>query len=288
MPAATEIPGTCNICGETVQGNRIRRHLLRCIETQTGLKPSRDPGRNDRRRNALKTAYISIRSTGGPHWLELGIRCDATLHELDRFLRALWLECCGHLSHFKIHGVTYSVMVPMPGERRRFDPMDEEEAAWRHMGKSVNATIPPLSKFQHEFDYGTPTELELEHVAVFGDLVQRVTSAQPWHGGKIVVLARNNSLKSCLRCGDPAHWRAAPKYDEYEEYDDELYESEAALCADDLDTITFCGECAAEAADLVPLPNSPRVGVNCYDNVSSWGAWPLSESDECLPTVWGR
>ena len=177
MPASTAIPGTCNICGETVQGNRIRRHLLRCIETQTGLKSSQDPRRKDRRRTALKTAHISIRSREHPHWLELGIRCDATLHELDRFRRALWLECCGHLSHFKIHGVIYSVMVPMPGERRRFDPMDEEEAAWQHLGKSVNAAIPPLSKFEHEFDYGTPTELELEHVAVFGDLVQRVPSS---------------------------------------------------------------------------------------------------------------
>ena len=116
MPASTAIPGTCNICGETVQGNRIRRHLLRCIETQTGLKPSQDPRRKDRRRTALKTAHISIRSREHPHWLELGIRCDATLHELDRFRRPLWLECCGHLSHFKIAGVIYSVMVPMPGE----------------------------------------------------------------------------------------------------------------------------------------------------------------------------
>ena len=81
-------------------------------------------------------------------------------------------------------------MAPMPGDRRRFDPVDEEEAAWCHMGRSVNATLPLLMKFGHEFDYGSPTELELEHVAVFGELVQRPAPSQPWHGGKVVVLAR--------------------------------------------------------------------------------------------------
>ena len=66
----------------------------------------------------------------------------------------------------------------MPGQRHRFDPMDEEEAAWRYMGESVNAAIPVLTKFEHEFDYGSPTELELEHVAVFGELVQHLNQSQ--------------------------------------------------------------------------------------------------------------
>ena len=48
----------------------------------------------------------------------------------------------------------------------------------------------------------------------------------------------------------------------------------------DPDPITFCEGCALAAGDLVPLPNSPRVGVNCYDNVYSWGSWPLAESDD--------
>ena len=64
--------------------------------------------------------------------------------ELDRFLRAVWLECCGHVSHFEIGDAVYSTLVPMPGERWRMDPMDEREARWHHMGKSVNAAIPRL------------------------------------------------------------------------------------------------------------------------------------------------
>ena len=284
MPARTTIPGTCNLCRGTVSGNRIRRHLLRCIEARTGLSASRNPGRRDRRRNALKTAYISIRSREQPHWLELGVRSDAQLHELDRFLRSLWLECCGHLSHFQIGGVTYSAVVPKPGDDWRFEPMYDGEEAWRHMGRSVNAAIPVLAKFEHEFDYGSPTELVLEHVAVFGELAQRLAPFQPWHGGKIVILARNDSLRVCLRCRRPAQWKAVPEYDEDEEYhyeyDEELYLEEGVMSAYDLDPLTFCDDCAPEDGDFLPLPNSPREGVDCYDNVHSWQSWPLPDYDE--------
>ena len=280
MPANTAIPGTCRICQQTLAGDRIRQHLIHCIAARTGLEPAQNPLRRDRRRNALKTAYLSVRASEQPHWLELGVRYDATLHELDRFLRAVWLECCGHLSHFKIDDVVYSVMVPMPGERRRFEPEDEIEAAWRHLGKSVSAAIPPLTRFEYEFDYGTPTELALEHVAVFGELVQMVSLTQPWHGGKIVILAQNHPQQGCLRCGEPAHWKIVPQHDDYEEYDEDLYEDEGVLCAADLDPIIFCEECAPPGGDFIPLANSPRVGVNCYDNTHSWQTWPLPGYDE--------
>ena len=60
MPASTEIPGTCNLCQGTVPGNRTRRHLLRCIEANTGRSPSRDPGRRDRRRTATTPLTNSL------------------------------------------------------------------------------------------------------------------------------------------------------------------------------------------------------------------------------------
>jgi len=33
---------------------------------------------------------------------------SGTLYDLDSFLRAVWLECCGHLSAFRIGKVSYS------------------------------------------------------------------------------------------------------------------------------------------------------------------------------------
>ena len=67
VPSTTTIAGTCKICLETDVGNRIRRHLLRCIEAYTGRSPSRDLRRRDRRRTSLKTAHISIRSREQSH-----------------------------------------------------------------------------------------------------------------------------------------------------------------------------------------------------------------------------
>ena len=35
-----------------------------------------------------------------PFWLYVAVRSDARLKDLDRFLRRIWLECCGHMSEF--------------------------------------------------------------------------------------------------------------------------------------------------------------------------------------------
>ncbi len=163
-----------------------------------------------------------MRSLERRHWLELGVRSDATLNELDRFLRGVWLECCGHISHFEILGVVYSTMAPMPGEKGLFEPMDEREARWRHMVSAINATVPSSTRLRHEFDYGAPTNLVLEHVATFEGLVQTLFPLQPWHGGKIVVLARNHPLQSCLNCGHPAEWKIVQDRYAYEDPDDEV------------------------------------------------------------------
>ena len=31
--------------------------------------------------------------------------------------------------------------------------------------------------------------------------------------------------------------------------------------------------------NFIPLVNSPRAGINCYDNTHSWQVWPLPEYD---------
>ena len=277
MNSPAALPGFCHLCQQRVSGWRIRQHLLGCIQVKTGLKPVVNPWVMGRDRIAQRTAYIAVRALGRPHWMELGVRYDTTLKELDTFLRGIWLECCGHLSHFSVRDEVYSVIVPLPGEKRRFEPEYEHEENWKHMGRTVSAVVPPLSSFYHEYDYGTPTELMLEHVAVFRELVQWVRPYQPWHGGRIVILARNHSQRSCLRCGRPAEWKLAPECGEDEEYEDELYEEEGVLWADDLDPVTFCGECAPPDGDLIPQPNSPREGVNCFDNTHSWRSWFLGE-----------
>ena len=148
------IPGICNVCQETLFGSESRSHIARCVETRYGLRATRAALKGRRR-----TVHISVGSPEHPHWMELGVRADTTLHELDGFLRSVWLECCGHLSHFDISGVVYSMMVPRPGDDFEFEPMDEHEEQWRHMGRTVGTAIKPATWFEHQYDYGTTTDL---------------------------------------------------------------------------------------------------------------------------------
>jgi len=273
------IPGMCNVCGITLYGNEAYSHFGRCVEARHGIRASRTAPKG-RHRLSHRTVHISVRSMERPHWMELGVRADATLYELDRFLRSIWLECCGHLSHFDIGGVVYSMMVPRPVDEFDFVPMDDHEEQWRHMGKAVGTAIKPATWFEHQFDYGTTTDLDLRHVHEFEGLAQVLSPSQPWHGGKIVVLARNLPMQTCCQCGRPAQWRMLSEEDERDELDD--WEDDEFLFWDedtDEDTApnTFCDDCAPVDGSFTVLPNSPREGANCYDNVHSWRVWPLGD-----------
>ena len=275
------IRGKCNVCGITLHRSEVYSHIARCIEAVYGIRASRTPDKG-RRRLSLRTVHLSVRSMERPHWMEIAVRADATLQELDRFLRSVWLECCGHLSHFDIGGVVYSMMVPRPGDDFEFLPMDEHEEQWRHMGKTVGTAIKPATWFEHQFDYGTTTDLDLRHVHEFEGLAQVLGPSQPWHGGKIVVLARNLSLMPCRECRRPAQWRMLSEEDEHDDPDDELgdWEDDEFLFWDedyDLVPNTFCDECAPVDGSFTVLPNSPREGANCYDNVHSWQVWPIGD-----------
>ena len=274
------IPGICNVCQETLFGNEARSHIARCVEFRYGVRTTRAALTGRRR-----TVHISVGSPGRPHWMELGVRADTTLHELDRFLRSVWLECCGHLSHFDVGGVVYSMMVPRPQDDFEFLPMDEHEEQWRHMGRTVGTAISPATWFEHVFDYGT-TELELRHAGEFEGLVQALSPMQPWHGRKIVVLARNHPLQSCRLCGRPAQWRIVADDDDFEDPDDDFdddifgWEDDEFLYwdwDDNKNTNTYCDECAPVDDAFTVLPNSPREGADCFDNVRSWRTWPLDD-----------
>ena len=285
------IPGMCNVCGLTLPGNQAHRHIARCVEVVYGIRAVRATAKG-RRRLSLRTVQISMRSLERPHWMELGVRADATLHELDLFLRSVWLECCGHLSHFDVGGVVYSMMVPKPGDDFHFQPMDEREEQWRHMGAAVGSAIKPATWFEHQYDYGTTTELDLRHVNEFEGLAQALSPSQPRHGRKIVVLARNHPLQSCRQCGRPAQWRLVPETyeDEEDEWDDEdelfYQEDDESLDWDwsrnrdgAPDPNTYCDECAPVSGAFTALPNSPRKGADCFDNVWSWRTWPLDDEE---------
>ena len=61
------------------------------------------------------------------YWMHLEMPAKATLEDLDNFLRAIWVECCDHLSEFRIDKVSYNSPRPDFGDFAMFDaPSDAE------------------------------------------------------------------------------------------------------------------------------------------------------------------
>ena len=64
------------------------------------------------------------------YWMHLEMPAKATLLDLDDFLRAIWVECCDHLSAFKVGKISFSS--PMPDFANITilgAPTDEEEGS---------------------------------------------------------------------------------------------------------------------------------------------------------------
>ena len=84
------VAGTCAKCHKTVSTYRANSHLKNCtLGDKTGTK---------HRSFILKIKDLDVRR----YWMYVKMSETATLDDLDKFLRNVWLECCGHMSEFNI------------------------------------------------------------------------------------------------------------------------------------------------------------------------------------------
>ena len=88
-------------------GREMTRGGWRAI-CQTAPTPGGEAEAEKTRRQRQTLYHLQIQDAySGYFWLHLEMRGGATLEDLDRYLRAIWLECCGHLSEFTSgHGAT--------------------------------------------------------------------------------------------------------------------------------------------------------------------------------------
>ena len=211
--------GKCNLCGKTFAKAAMTRHLQKCAEEHSGKADA-------------QVFHLLAEGRGASfYWLHLEIPTHAKLASLDGFLRDTWLECCGHLSMFKIAGQIYDVA--------------PENDAWTGVKpKSMSATLGTVlsvgDKFEHEYDFGTTTELTLKVIA------ERVGAKSKG----VRILARNDPPEiPCAICGKPATQVCSQC----------VYEGpQAWLCEEHADDHK-CGE-----DYFLPVVNSPRVGMCGY------------------------
>lgn len=92
--------GMCHFCGETFAKSKMAEHLKTC---KVRLSSQKQEG------HVQRLFHLFVEGTYRPnYWMHLEVPAEAMLADLDDFLRAIWLECCGHLSEFTIKDVSYS------------------------------------------------------------------------------------------------------------------------------------------------------------------------------------
>jgi hypothetical protein len=174
MPRTPENPGNCAYCGEVITKRGVSKHLAKCPKWQeklVAIETSSQP---------VETLWhLRVQDAyDKDFWLDLEMRGQTSLAKLDDYLRAIWLECCGHLSEFTIGG-------------------------WGgiKVGKSrkANAAFEPGLVLRHLYDLGTTSETDIK---VVGFREGKATSKHP-----IALLARNRMPEVvCQDCEQPASW----------------------------------------------------------------------------------
>ena len=253
--------GWCNVCGDVIRADDAVDHTQTCIMYKARRKYT--VPKTDERYARSMPIMIWVRSEQLQHWMVLAVQPTTSLRQLDQFLRDEWLECCGHMSDFKIGQTQYSNCVPGPGDAPNFDN-DLAEDNEQHTVHTLEETVAHGQRFHHEFDYGDTTCLNLEHVATLPipynylpEFINPPKEAEYYVEHFITVMARNRPTERCFKCGETAQWR-------YHEnpYVEVPPEEGGPIVAPPY----FCNGCAPQDMALVELRNSPRSGVGCYDN----------------------
>jgi hypothetical protein len=193
-----------------------------------------EDSRRGRRRPAVVPGLL-IEVVGRPkaYWLFLGVAHDAKLSDLDAWLRAIWLECCDHLSEFVIGPTRYS-SDPSPTFSLR------ARSQSTHIG--VGKVLRPGVAFQHHYDFGSTTVVD---ISVVSELIVPVASQA------IALLAHNEAPDiPCSQCPEPAV-SLCPECDA---------NGEACFLCESCSSRHPCGD-----EVLRPVVNSPRVGVCGYN-----------------------
>jgi hypothetical protein len=152
----------------------LTRHLQSCSQRQAAIDAAdHTPGKD---RNLY---HLQVQDAwGGDFWLHLEMNGSATLQDLDHYLRAIWLECCGHMSQFSVGG------------------WSGDEIPKR---SSIKRTFKPGVELTHIYDFGTESTTLIKAISV--------REGKPLTAYPITLMARNNPPEIyCVECGQPASW----------------------------------------------------------------------------------
>lgn len=163
--------GNCAYCGRELARGGMGRHLAGCDARLQAIARTHASG------EAVPLIHLQVvGGWSGDHWLHLEVSGETTLKKLDGYLRAIWLECCGHLSAFSY-----------PGRGGRDVGM----------ARKVMDVLGPEAELEHVYDFGTSTVSRLKGL--------NVRRGVPTTRHPIALMARNVApAYDCQECGAPA------------------------------------------------------------------------------------
>ena len=229
--------GKCLFCGKTFAKAGINRHLATHLKEKTGM-----PG------ISFFVKVETDKSWGTtPYFLTLWIDGETKMKELDTFLRDIWLECCGHLSAFRMPQKTgnsgwdfFETMEPMINGNPNEDLEGEIP-----MSRSAKDALYKGLVLDYEYDFGSSTQLSITVVDKYSMKADK----------KIVLLSRNEPLQiACAKCGKAPATQICTvcMYDDSAEFCEKCAKKHAKECEDFADYASM------------PVVNSPRMGVCDY------------------------
>ena len=150
--------GNCYICGAELGKTAMKNHVLTAHDDSGG---------------GQKCYLLMVEGAyAKDYWLYVDVPVAAALSAVDAFLRAIWLECCGHMSEFSGPGRA------TVGKQRKL------------------GTLSVGDKLSHQYDFGTTTETI---VTIVGETTRKTQKES------VRLLARNiPPAFSCASCGEPA------------------------------------------------------------------------------------
>ena len=172
MSESGKTEGACVFCGMRATRGGMSRHLRSCAARKAAIAAA-DGGPGARE----PVIHLQVQSAHmDEFWLHLEMRGSAPLEELDEYLRAIWLECCGHMSQFSRGG------------------WGGEEIVMSRKAKDV---LGPDTVLTHIYDFGTETVTLVKAVDT--------RTGKPLTRHPIFLMARNEMpAVTCAECDEPA------------------------------------------------------------------------------------
>ena len=226
--------GQCLYCQETFSKEDITQHLNGHVAEM-----------QNRQQVSVRAFHLSVVTSApffqGAELMFLNILIDgsATLLFLDRYLREIWVDCCGHQSSFRVKGKTYTDDWDNPkadiGESKRL---------------SLSRVLEEGMELDYEYDFGSTTYLTIKVEKALEIIVP----------AGIQLLSRNEPLAiMCGMCGLKPAKKVCTVH---------IHETPEAF---------LCNTCGSKHGKICPdykdyaamkVVNSPRMGTCAYEGGS--------------------